>query len=213
MAENANTAEHELLKAIEGNKDSSLLKKPDFSSGIKMRFGFLTKPFFDKIYSGRIFDGITIYHANAALFWFIIVFSFWWIIILAGGITRLYSDTITYHSKARESPLSPLSIINTGLKEYAYYIDTILSRNVFNPLSNDTDSKETGDMPDNADNLRMVGISWSENTNDRYAMIEDILTKITYYVQEGDIILEFAVKEIGEKKIILTYKGKEIPLQ
>jgi type II secretory pathway component PulC len=212
MAENSNSAEHQLLKAIEGDHVQAS-KDTTFFCLIKGKFISLADFLLSSISSHKVSYKLTIHNASSVMLWVIVIVSFWWFIVLGSGISRFRHMPRLDVSEAKPL-LAPLRIVNSELREYAYYLDIILSRNIFNPIKQplqDTDSVTGAGAA--AGNLKMVGISWSEDRLKRYAMIEDTQSKITYYMQEGDIILGFIVKEIKETQIILTYKGSEVRLQ
>jgi type II secretory pathway component PulC len=216
MAENSNSAERQLLKAIEGDHVQTS-KDTTFFSLIKCKLAclidFLSSSISSSISSHKVSYKFTMHNASTVMLWVIFVVSFWWFIVLGSGISRFRHMPRLDVSDAKPL-LAPLKIVNSALQEYAYYLDIILSRNIFNPIKQplqDTDSVTGAGAA--AGNLKMVGISWSEDRLKRYAMIEDTQSKITYYMQEGDIILGFIVKEIKETQIILTYKGSEVRLQ
>jgi type II secretory pathway component PulC len=212
MAENTNTAERELLKAIEGDGVQITKNTPPLYV-LKDRIASFASVLLSSISSNKVSYKLTIQNANSVLLWLIIICSFWWFIVLGSGIARFRH--VPALDKSDLKPLiAPLRIVNSELREYAYYLDIILSRNIFSPLKQASKQAEPAEGADFAvSNLKMVGISWAEDRLKRYAMIEDAQSKITYYVQEGDALLEFIVKEIREKQIILSYKGSEVRLQ
>jgi hypothetical protein len=212
MAENSNTAERELLKAIEGEKVNLTKRKP-FLESIKSKFTLFAVNISPKIGFDTISDKLTIHNVNKVLMFLAACFLFWWTIVFFNGVSR-FKDIKQLDQIDSVSSLPALKFVESEIREYAYYIDTLLSRNIFNPAkqsSQDSDAAESTSKI--ASNLRMVGISWSDERGKRYAMVEDVLNKITYYVQEGDFIQEFIIKEIGEKQIVLSHKGNEVRLQ
>ena len=66
------------------------------------------------------------------------------------------------------------------------------------------------------ENLQVVGISESESSSgekERYAMVEDLKTELTYFLNEGDTILNVMVKQIKENSLVLEYQQETIELR
>jgi type II secretory pathway component PulC len=60
-----------------------------------------------------------------------------------------------------------------------------------------------------AENLRLVGISYAPNPKDSYAMIEDLASKITYFIKVDQAISGVKVADIQKDRVLLTYQGQE----
>jgi type II secretory pathway component PulC len=60
-----------------------------------------------------------------------------------------------------------------------------------------------------AENLRLVGISYAPNPKDSYAMIEDLASKITYFIKVNQAISGVKVADIQKDRVLLTYQGQE----
>ncbi len=103
------------------------------------------------------------------------------------------------------------------LKTVSYYIEKVLTRNIFKMGLRKIEEEEeviierpTDVLGDVASHLRLVGISWSDNPD---AMIEDTNTMRTFFVKRGHMIGDLKVHAIFKDKVILMYKGTEIELK
>ncbi|HTY45720.1 MAG TPA: type II secretion system protein N [Patescibacteria group bacterium] len=59
------------------------------------------------------------------------------------------------------------------------------------------------------ESLRLVGISYAANSKDSYVMIEDLASKITYFVKVNQAISGVKVTDIQKDRVLLTYQGQE----
>jgi type II secretory pathway component PulC len=99
-------------------------------------------------------------------------------------------------------------------KSGSYYVEKVAQRDIFNIEQKRTASastrKSTGEIQEAVKNLKLVGISWSENPD---AMIEDSRAMRTFFVKRGQMLGEFKVKAIYKDKVILEYNNEEIELK
>ena len=59
-------------------------------------------------------------------------------------------------------------------------------------------------------NLKLVGISWSNNPD---ALIEDTEALRSFIVRKGDMIGEVKVDDILKDKVLLGFKGEQIEIK
>ena len=107
--------------------------------------------------------------------------------------------------------------ITLPLKDYSYYVDRLLERNIFTPYA-PKKAVETGVAPkinEQAKEIRLTGISWADKQAECFAIIEDMQAKITYFLKEGDALSRsnIIVKKIYKDKVILGYQNEELELR
>jgi hypothetical protein len=101
-----------------------------------------------------------------------------------------------------------------GLKRaVAYYLDKVAVRDIFkmgpkNPLIAKGGPSEKA--MEAAKNLKLVGISWSDNPD---AMIEDSKAMRTFFVKRGDVIGDIKIEAIFKDKVVLNFAGEDIDLK
>ena len=220
MAQNGNTADRELLKAIEGaDGKPEVKKKPKVGAGadplsvLKSRLSFFLNQVKQSATPGTLKFSFS--QVNKILFLIIALFLFW--SVFSRGMIRLQKiPKFDLSSMKTTSDLAKTVIL--PLKDYAYYTDILLGRNIFNPVEKQQQQqvKQQEVAPrinTLIKNLKIVGISWSEKKKDRYVMIEDTKAQLTYYLQEGDKVSTLIVKEIFEDKAVLAHKEEEVELR
>ena len=109
----------------------------------------------------------------------------------------------------------------TGLKEgsflkktVAYYFEKVRQRNIFKmgsiPTETPVKSTNQSKILEVTKNLKLVGISWSEDPD---AMIEDTEANKTFFVKRGQNIGKIKIQAIFKDKVILSYSGEEMELK
>ncbi len=104
------------------------------------------------------------------------------------------------------------------LKAISYYTEKVIERNIFKMGMTDIGAREEVVILEPAaetiveliQNLRLVGISWSDEPD---AMIEDVEAVRTFYVRRGHMIGMLKVQAIFKDKVILSYEGAEVELK
>lgn len=216
MAQNDNTAERELLKTIEGKAD--LNKKLNKTGGssyvslIKSQFSFLSDNFKGKFSSDVV--RVTPHQINRGLWVLIFVLLGWYFFVFMSGMDRL-NNIPRFEVSPGRAVFEVVDSVKLPLKDYAYYTSITLGRNIFNPVEQEEvevkpQVTQTSEM---VKELRVVGISWSENKTERFVMIEDTKVNITYFLQEGDKIGDFTVDTILKEKALLKIGEEEIELR
>ena len=214
---NSSTPERELLKLIEGEKESS-----GFSSGgnlrgafsfsvLKGRFSFFRRNFLRSL----SFGGFSIASFNRLLLIVLLCMTFYVsfdIATSASKLNRELEDSFKLQRKAAFNPQEKVSL----LKNIAYYVNKAKKRDIFNIVVAKREEKlisqkiDTKKIIDKTKHLKLVGIAWSDNPD---AMIEDTRAKKTLFVKEGDSINEIRVKRILKDKVILSFEGEDIELK
>ena len=104
------------------------------------------------------------------------------------------------------------------LRAITYYVDGVMERNIFKMgrtgLEAETPEiivEPAGErLFDLSQNLRLVGISWSDEPD---AMIEDTESMRTFFVKRGQMVGKLKVQAILKDKVILSYEGAEVELK
>lgn len=95
-------------------------------------------------------------------------------------------------------------------KPYEFYAQAISQRQIFsNSASRESEREETAFNADLTKDINLIGIISGENPQ---AIIEDKKIQKTYYLNIGQFIREFQLKDIQEGKVILNYKGQKFEL-
>lgn len=99
----------------------------------------------------------------------------------------------------------------TVLKKVEYYLEKTAKRDIFKmgALARPENMIEAGPSSkavEATQNLRLVGISWSEDPD---AMVEDIKALKTFFVKKGQSIGDVKVENITKDKIVLKF-GQEL---
>ena len=218
MAENGNTAEHELLKMIEGQEGVNLKDKSEEISSsvvpVKDQLSEALTSMFGNISFDQIKEKFQIAVVNKILIVLIVLFVLIYLLVSFSGLRRLENVPKFNFSAMKEVKVS-VKAMKLPLKEYAYYMDILLGRNIFKEFDKNKkiEVEQVVGIEDFADELKLVGISWAEEETERYSMVEDLTTEITHYVQVGDVIGKFTVDGIFEKKVVLKYGDQKIDLR
>jgi type II secretory pathway component PulC len=214
MAENHRSAEHELLRAIEGK--TSLVSRD--KSGIDDAKEKLTVAFEDfkkKLSQIDLKKSFSLSEANRIMTVIAVILVLFQAGILVKGFFRIFNMPKFDAAQALKAT-GEIRVINFPLKEYAYYLDAFTGRNIFLEKKEEAVVAEEVSAPQAEDvskNLRLTGISWSEETGEKFAMIEDVEIKVTYYLQEKEKVRGFTIMTIGNNKVVLEKDGREIELR
>lgn len=210
------SAERALLRTIEGNKSLEekykKAKVPDMAAVIKSRFAFS-------------FDSLKLKKDSLSGSFVLTPQLINKILLIVTGVALIIYTLISVKSFQRlnhiprfeisgEKPLFeiPENLLQT-VKKKDFYTSVLLGRNIFDPQV----KKEVVEavvataavkLTAMVEALKVVGISWSETKKDRYVMLEDTKQELTYFLQEGDKVLELTVKEIFSDNVELS-SGKE----
>lgn len=214
MAENHRSAEHELLRTIEGK--TNLV--PRNRSGIDDAKEKLTVVFEDwkkKFSQIDLKKSFTITEANRIMTVLAVFLVLFQLGILVKGFSRIYNMP-KFDAASALKATGEMRVINFPLKEYAYYLDAFTGRNIFLEKKDEVVVAEAVSAPqveDVSKSLRLTGISWSEETGEKFAMVEDVEIKVTYYLQEKEKVRGFTIESIGNNKVVLEKDGREIELR
>jgi len=209
------SAEKELLKAIEGKVDLSKKIVPPAAALKQMPelgnlLGDLKKRMAEilpKTFKADIF------FFNKILFIVITLLVAFYGVTFLKGLHRLGrmphiepNPIAVQHGSGKSSAPT--------LKDYSYYIDTLTGRNIFNSVEQKkSEPIATSKIAEMSKNIRVAGISWAEDVKERYAMIEDTSAKVTYFMQEGDRVSSFLIKNIYKDHVTLGYMEETIDIR
>lgn len=221
--EGPSTPERELLKLIEEPTTKGIqtakFKHNVFSlfspATLKARISFLKERFKGGIGLERT-SYLEISLVNRILEFFIFILAFYLIGNFAISIANLNKKSdLSFEIKKITIP-SELPGVSL-LKAASYYLEKARSRDIFKMgLSSAAGAQETTSKPPTSkiaeamQNLKLVGISWSEDPD---VIIEDTKVNRAYFLKKGQTINEFKVKAIFRDKVILSYEEEEIELK
>jgi len=98
-------------------------------------------------------------------------------------------------------------------KPSSYYQEKVTQRDIFKMGSKkpEIEIKEpTSKTLELAQNLKLVGISWSDDPD---AMVEDKKLSRTFFIKKGHMVGEAKVKAIFKDKVVLELDGEEFELR
>lgn len=221
--EKSQTPEKQLLNLIENpnsptSPKSAKLKHRSllsfFSPGAWLgRLSFL-KNHSRQWFSLASFQQIDIKLANNALLLLVAIFTLYFITDFSNSYKHLKAlpslkARVQQATQAKEGDEQ----VSTLLKKAAYYSELARKRDIFKIGARPTDKSRAIKAPSDklkeaVKNLRLVGISWS---NDPDVMIEDRKFKRTYFLKRGQS-LDNGVKlqAVFRDKIILSFEGEEM---
>ncbi|MCM8758095.1 MAG: hypothetical protein NC900_03570 [Candidatus Omnitrophica bacterium] len=215
--------EKELLKLIEESKiEPANIKKTTFirqSRGIfsfgawKGRFLFLKERLFKR-------RAISVYEydlrwLNRILEFSILILAFYLVSSIFSSINNLKKvPSLTYRSRT-DKPIIDFLEKSLLKKSVESYLEKVSQRDIFNIVVEktkpSTSPKPTTESTLEAlNNLKLVGISWSENPD---AMIEDTKAMRTFFVKRGQMLGDFKIKAIYKDRVILSYGEQEFELK
>lgn len=217
MGPGNSSAEKELLKAIEGKTTlAAKVRGPVPSIDYAARANELVSDLRRKAeeFLAPIMKGDLTY-VNKALIGLLIFLAIVYAIVLLNGVRRV-SNIPRFgivQSKVKQAQGKGMLF---GLKDYSFYVDKLISRNIFNPFEEKkviVNNVGTSKLSEIAKSLRVAGISWAEDVKDRYVMIEDMPSKVTYFLKEGDKVSGVSVSNIYKDHVSLAYMNDSMELR
>lgn len=226
------TPEQQLLKLIEEKEDKGAAAKAPVKSSLnvavakrqtqslfsldafKGRFAFFKSKVKEGGFKTKGAYEINLRLANAGL-------------RLCAGILAVYlmfsipysimhsKDALNLGLKLNQNSRSAGSQMNSLLKANPYYLEKARGRNIFRIRMTKGDEK-VGKTPfstisEATKNLRLVGISWSDDPD---VMIEDTNTKSTFFLKKGQTIDNtIKIEAVYKDRVVLSYSGEEIELK
>jgi hypothetical protein len=214
MAENNSSAECELLRAIEGKV--SLPPRFIGNAGeAKDKFVIVLdeiKKIFSKI---EVPGKLSIADVNRVMAVLAVLLVLFQMGILARGFLRI-GNIPTFDKASALKATGEVRTIDLPLRKHSYYLDAFMARNIFLEKKEERVAAEvpgTSAFDDISRKLRLTGISWMEETGEKFAMIEDTEIKVTYYLQERETLRGFTIESIGINRVVLKKDGRELELR
>jgi hypothetical protein len=144
---------------------------------------------------------------NAMLFFCIIILAAYFVNNIFASLEKINHLDFSLPHSAKPSEKSQDSL---RTKELVYYIDKIKQRDIFRmgpkPGPDAVAEVISSKAAEATKNLKLVGISWSDNPD---AIIEDNKGLRTFFVKKGQMIGEIKVESISKDKVMLRY-GEEV---
>ncbi|HPS20036.1 MAG TPA: hypothetical protein PKY78_03480 [Candidatus Omnitrophota bacterium] len=225
MEHDGGSAERELLKAIEAGagipssgpepvnapkaappvSPKKVVSLAGAAGAVESRLSFS----FNQVLSGYVsrFNSISLSDVKNFVVFLTLVAGAWVVIAFAQGFIAL--ENIPKFAVATESQ-TEVSEKTFAMDDFAHYSEVIGGRNIFKAAQKKADGAAAVPILNTlAQNLKIVGLSWFPEKSQRFAMIEDSNTGITYFLAEGDSLLSFVVYKIGKSSVTLRYRGGE----
>ncbi|MFA6216220.1 MAG: hypothetical protein WDL87_01000 [Candidatus Omnitrophota bacterium] len=152
-------------------------------------------------------DQVDIKVINIVLFLCVIILSVYFAYSVSQGIKKINPGEWVIPELTKDANVKQET---SRLKDSAYYIGKIQSRDIFKMGMSDSSSSVNEVISSKAaevmQNLRLVGISWSDNPD---VMIEDVKSVRTFFVRKGQMVGDLKVESVFKDKILLRY-GEEL---
>jgi hypothetical protein len=221
-----NTAERELLRLIEGKSDTPATapsgmrpaagKRPTAPADAGALLKNIVQSLLENLKQTDMKEFFTTFgprQINAILLGIMIVLGIVYLAVFVKGFERMKELPRFTIPPVKSSARG----ITLPLKEYSYYYDRITGRNMFIPFA----AKKGAEMSvipkisEATKDLKLVGISWSDVPAERFAIIEDVPSKVTYFLKEGETLSksDVMIKGIQKEKVVLDCEGEETDLR
>lgn len=218
------TPERQLLNLIEGslakaNVQVEAIKHRSlsfFSFGAWLGRAAFYKQGFAHWLSAGDFRRLDIKSVNKLLGFFLFILSAYFIgslFISLVKYNKLPEMEIKYNGILKPSPKKEAELS----KVVSYYLEKVRARDIFKMGEKKTGGTTVEKVPSSritelAQNLKLVGISWS---NDPDVMLEDTKAQRTYFLKKGQMLenLNLKLEAVFKDKIILSCEGQEIELR
>lgn len=104
------------------------------------------------------------------------------------------------------------------MKNIAYYLDKINSRNIFQPYEEKVVVKEAPPsglvaLQKQMSKFKIVGIAWLDVPESATVMLEDTATHMTHFLKEGDKVEDVIVKIIYTDRVVFSRANEEITIK
>ena len=224
MGESRITPEKELLKLIEGSgnnaaaqiKTEALKRKVTgvFSPGALIgRISFFKDWFRQGVKGGKFYLDIKLLNNILALCIFALV------VYVAANFLLSAINSKKMLNNIEVSIGKPIDSLNSAqassLRAASYYLEKARSKNIFSMTGvvakKEANVQEERDkINELAKNLKLVGISWSDDPD---VIIEDKKSQQTFFLKKGQKINDFTIKVVFKDRIILSYGREEVELR
>ena len=114
-------------------------------------------------------------------------------------------------SSERQTPEDKDEIQVTKPKDYEYYNKQFAKRDIFSAPAIEGGAEGSSVVAQQTvKDFKLVGIILDKQPQ---AILENSVTKETYFLNEGDKLDRIQIKEILESKVVIIYAGEEIELE
>jgi hypothetical protein len=216
------TPEKQLLNLIEkpmakSSLSAAAIKHRSMSvfslDALKGRFAFFKNRFKTDLKSGALVQ-MDIRVVNRFLKICVAVLTFYFLLNLSFSLTHLRGDIKISPNLVGIKEMKPLEI-GSLLKSASYYLEKARGRNIFmmskSIVSSGPAPASSQKILEVAQNLKLVGISWSDDPD---VMIEDTKIQRTFFLKKGQVIEnDIRLKAVFKDKVILSYGTEEMELR
>jgi len=217
------TPERQLLNLIEGSSAKANVQVQAikhrglsfFSFGAWLGRAAFYKQGFTHWLSAGEFRRLDIKAVNKILGFFLFILSAYFIsslFISLAKFNKIPELEIKYNGILKPSAQKEAELT----KVVSYYLEKVRARDIFKMGEKKTgttaEKAPSGRIVELAQNLKLVGISWS---NDPDVMLEDTKAQRTYFLKKGQMLenLNLKLEAVFKDKIILSCEGQEIELR
>ena len=145
----------------------------------------------------------------------ILVIGIFMVVEFIRGYARLNSVPKFTLGEGNDEIVEQLKFFDIKNKED--YYNVLVARNIFNPAEEKKkfveQEKDISEVAQLLNNFKMVGFYWTPDEQEKYAMIEDSASQLTYYLKEGDDFMSFKVEKVDTDKVIMSFDDEEITLR
>ncbi len=196
------TPEEKLLQLIEGTHDIDKLslKKTDKPVGRPFHFKPVNPlPFLNKVFFGK---KITLRTIIKIMLGVCVIFTLFLIFYIAREEQVIQTRFRELQNKKIDLEPLELNLTEKETPDVSTFVNDTTQKNPFHLLPFAED-EETDTIVQEATNLQLVGILWS---NKAQAIVEDSTEKKTYVVSVGDLIKEYTVSKITQTEVTISSK-------
>jgi|WetSurMetagenome_2_1015567.scaffolds.fasta_scaffold784346_1 hypothetical protein len=175
-----------------------------------------------KTFSGFIFNGIKGFKDEKkqidikAINWLLFILTFcltlYYLNGIAGSLKKIKNIDLGNFISTKDIASASVKEASS-LKPFSYYLESFKKRDIFR-MGQKSPTDNTGAISSKAaeasQNLRLVGISWSDQPD---VMIEDTKAAKTYFVKKGQMVGDFRVESVYKDKVVLRYGAESIDLR
>lgn len=207
----------------------NLIENPPGQAGMRVRalkkqgVGFFSKgalhgrlAFFRKHFAGRKVFQLDVRMINALLLGSSVLVAVYFAVSSFFSYSDIERKLGAWDTVVPVDPSSAQKAVSS-LKELDYYLDKVQERDIFQigPRRKVVKAAEVGPqsagLTEATKDLRLVGISWSDNPD---VMIEDVNRKMTFFLKRGqELEGGVVIRDVFKDKVILEYNGEEMELQ
>jgi hypothetical protein len=128
---------------------------------------------------------------------------------------QIEDSTNVTGKKIALSSAEPMRLSNDYLTGF---IEKVKKRDLFKPIKMEKKATVTAETSESkwvefGKNLKLVGTSIGLGAFDTYAMVEDTLSKVTYFLRKDETILGARITDIKDDRVLLNYHDNPVELR